>query len=220
MQFQFTAPTFGQSQIASFNIYRSVNNSAPVLYAKVPVAAGTPLPLPSFTYTDQKVACATYTYFVTTLLTDGRESVPSNTSAPISVPCVFVGFLSPMNTAGTITAPSFSGSVNRGSAVPLKWEILDANGNPIGDLSTLKLMQACPTTSSTAPPASSGVPPCVLLYSPTTGAKGNSTFRFSSPQFIFNWDTSSTIGSVAGYFTVELTLSDGSAIKTTTIQFK
>jgi hypothetical protein len=58
-----------------------------------------------------------------------------------------------------------------------------------------------------------------LLYSPTAGAKGNSTFRFSSPQFIFNWDTASTIGSVAGYFTIELTLSDGSTVKTTTIQF-
>jgi len=220
VQFQFTAPTFGQSQIASFNVYRSVNNAAPVLYANVPVPAGTPLPLPTFTYTDQKVSCATYTYFITTVLTDGRESTPSSTSAPISVPCMFVGFLSPLATAGTITAPSFSGTVNQGSAVPLKWEILDANGNPISDLSTLKLMQACPTTGSTVPPASSTVPPCVLLYSPTVGAKGNSTFRFSSPQFIFNWDTKSTIGTVAGWFTVELTLNDGSAVKATTIQFQ
>jgi hypothetical protein len=220
VQFQFTAPTFGQSQIASFNIYRSVNNAAPVLYANVPVVAGTPLPLQPFIYTDQKVACATYTYFVITVLSDGRQSIPSNTSAPISVPCIFVGFLSPMSTAGTISAPTFSGQVNQGSAVPLKWEILDSNGNPIGDLSTLKLMQACPITGSTVPPASSTVPPCVLLYSPTSGAKGNSTFRFSSPQFIFNWDTTSTIGSVTGYFTVELTLNDGSATKATTIKFK
>ena len=87
---------------------------------------------------------------------------------------------SPLSTAGTITALSFSGSVNQGSAVPLKWEILDANGNPISDLSTLQPMQACPTTGRTVPPASSSVPPCVLLYSPTIGAKGNSTFRFSS----------------------------------------
>jgi hypothetical protein len=217
----FTAPSFGQSQISNFHIYRGVNNAAPVLYDNVLVAAGTPLPLQPFNYIDQKVACATYTYFVTTVLSDGRESVPSNTSAPISVPCTFtfVGFLSPLSTAGTITAPSFSGSVKQGSAVPLKWEILDANGNPIADLNTLKLMQACPTTSSTAPPASSAIPPCVLLYSPTAGAKGKSTYRFSSPQFIFNWDTTSTIGSVAGYFTVELTLSDGSVVKATTIQF-
>jgi hypothetical protein len=222
VQFQFTAPTFGQSQIASFNIYRSVNNATAVLYANVLVPAGTPLPLQPYTYTDQKVECANYTYFVTTVLTDGRESVASNTSAPISVPCTytFVGFLSPLSTAGTITAPTFSGAVKQGSAVPLKWEILDASGNPIGDLTTLKSIQACPTMSSSVPPVSSTVPPCVLLYSPTAGAKGNSTFRFSSPQFIFNWDTTSTIGSVAGYFTIEMTLSDGSAVKATTIQFK
>jgi hypothetical protein len=154
------------------------------------------------------------------VLSNGRESVPSNTAGPISVPCTFLGFLSPLTPAGTISAPTFSGTVNQGSAAPVKWELLDANGSPISDLTTLKLMQACPTTGSTTPPASSTIPPCVLLYSPTTGAKGNSTFRFSSPQFIFNWDTTSTIGSVAGYFTIELTLSDGSAVKATTVQFK
>jgi len=220
----WTPPTFGQSQIAAFNIYRSVGGAAfsKSPYATVPVT-GTPLPLPSpFTYTDSKVGCSSsLNYFVTTVLADGRESVPSNTAGGgISVPCTFVGFLSPMSTAGSISAPTFSGAVNRGSAVPLKWELLDGSGNPVGDLSTLKSLEACPTMGSTVPPASSTVPPCVLLYSPTTGAKGNSTFRFSSPQFIFNWDTASTIGSVAGYFTVELTLNDGTAAKATNIQFK
>jgi hypothetical protein len=221
VQLSFTPPGFGQNQIAAFNIYRSVNGAAfsQPPYATVTVT-GTPLPLANpLTSTDTHVACAAYSYFVTTVLSDGRESVPSNTAGPVSVPCAFLGFLSPLRTAGTISAPSFSGTLNQGSAVPLKWEILDANGNPIGDLSTLKLMQACPTIGSAVPPASSTIPPCVLLYSPTAGAKGNSTFRFSSPQFIFNWDTASTIGSVAGYFTIELTLSDGSTVKATTIQF-
>jgi hypothetical protein len=209
-------PSFGQSQIAAFNVYRSVNGAAFTAqpYATVPVT-GTPLPTQ---YADTIVSCASYAYFVTTVLNDGRESAPSNTTAPaISVPCQFVGFLSPLNTAGTISAPSFSGTEKQGSAVPTKWELLDASGNPISDLSTLKLMQACPTTSSTAPPSSTS---CVLLYSPTSGAKGKSTFRFSSPQFIFNWDTSSTIGSVAGYFTLEVTINDGSAVKATTVQFQ
>jgi hypothetical protein len=221
VQLSFTPPGFGQNQIAAFNIYRSINGAAfsQPPYATVTVT-GTPLPLPDpITFTDTKVACTTYSYFVTTVLSDGRESVASNTAGPISVPCTFLGFLSPLKSAGTLSAPTFSGTVNRGSAVPLKWEVLNANGNPIGDLSTLKLIQACPTTGSAVPPASSTIPPCVLLYSPTAGAKGNSTFRFSSPQFIFNWDTASTIGSVAGYFTIELTLSDGSTVKTTTIQF-
>ena len=223
VQLSFASPGFGQSQIAAFNIYRSINGAAfsKPAYATVTVT-GTPIPLPNpLNFTDTKVSCgATYSYFVTTVLSDGRESVPSNTAGPISVPCTFVGFLSPLSTAGTIAAPTFSGTVNQGSAVPLKWELLDGNGNPIGDLSTLKLIQACPTTGNTVPPASSTVPPCVLLYSPTIGAKGNSTFRFSSPQFIFNWDTKSTIGSVAGWFTVELTLNDGSVVKATTIRFQ
>jgi hypothetical protein len=218
----WTPPGFGQTQIAAFNIYRSIAGAAfsQPPYATVSVS-GTTLPLPNpSTFTDTKVGCATYSYFVTTVLTDGRESVPSNTGGPISAPCIFVGFLSPLSTAGTVSSPTFSGAVNQGSAVPLKWEILNASGNAIGDLSTLKLMQACPTTGGSVPPASSTVPPCVLLYSPTTGAKGSSTFRFSSPQFIFNWDTKSTIGSVAGYSTVEVTLSDGSPVKATTIQFQ
>ncbi|HKW64412.1 MAG TPA: putative Ig domain-containing protein [Candidatus Acidoferrum sp.] len=128
----------------------------------------------------------------------------------------FVGFLSPLATAGTVSAPSFSGTVNQGSAVPLKWELLDSSGNAISNLSSVTSIVACPSTSKTAPPGA----PCVLLYSPTVGAKGNSTFRFSNPQFIFNWDTSSTIGVVAGYFTVEVQLSDGSPAKATTVQFK
>jgi hypothetical protein len=232
VQVSFTPPGFLQSLITGFNVYRSKNGgpfSQLPPNPTVPVPAGTPLPLTTFMFTDTTAACGTFTYFVTTVITDTtgitgtigtRESVPSKTAVPISVPCPFVGFLSPLSTAGTITAPTFSGTVNQGSAVPLKWEILEANGMPIGDLSTLQLMQACPTTGRLVPPPSSTIPPCVLLYSPTTGAKGNSTFRFSNPQFIFNWDTKSTIGIVAGYFTVEVTLSDGSAVKATTIQFQ
>jgi len=128
----------------------------------------------------------------------------------------FVGFLSPLNTAGSVAAPTFSGTINQGSAVPLKWELLDSNGSVIGSLSTVTSIIACPNSGPIGPPGT----PCVVLYSPTSGAKGNSTFRFSSPQLIFNWDTSSTIGSVAGFFTVEVQLNDGSAIKATTIQFK
>ena len=233
VQVSFTPPGFLQSLITGFNIYRSKNGgpfSQLPPNPTVPVPAGTQLPLTTFMFTDTTAGCGIFTYFVTTVITDTtgitgtigtRESVPSNTTdPPITVPCMFVGFLSPLSTAGTITAPTFSGTVNQGSAVPLKWEILDANRMPIGDLSTLQFMQACPTMGSKVPPATSTIPPCVLLYSPTTGAKGNSTFRFSSPQFIFNWDTKSTIGTVAGYFTVELTLSDGTAVKATTIQFQ
>src|SRR5258706_7946262 len=93
------------------------------------------LPSP-FTFTDTKVACgATYSYFVTTVLSDFRESVPSNTAGPLSVPCFLLGFLFPLSTAGTITGPNFSGLVRQGSGSPLKWAVLDANRKPIRHLS-------------------------------------------------------------------------------------
>jgi len=220
VQLNFTPPGFGQSQIAAFNIYRSANGTTPSkpVYTTVTVT-GTPLPLPNpFTFTDTQVSCATYSYFVTTVLSDGRESAPSNTAGPVSVPCNFVGFLSPLSTASQVPAPpTFSGPRKLGNALPIKWELVDANGNPIGDLSTLKSAQACQTTGSTVPPASSAT--CVLIYSPTTGAKGSTTFRFSSPSFIINWDTGSLSGLAAGYWTVEVQLSDG-RIEWTTVQFQ
>src|SRR5215469_9069287 len=153
------------------------------------------------------------TFTVTATDVAGNQTQVTNT---YTVGYNFVGFLSPLSPAGSVAAPSFSGAVNQGSAVPLKWELLDGAGSVIGDLSSVTSIVACPSSGPTAPPGA----PCVLLYAPTVGAKGNSTFRFSSPQFIFNWDTSSTIGSVAGFFTVEVQLNDGSPVRATTIQFK
>jgi len=218
VQLGWTPPSFGQSQIAAFNVYRAVNGAtiSQPPYATVLISQPNP-----FTFTDTKVSCATYSYFVTTVLSDGRESAPSNTAGPVSVPCNFVGFLSPLSTASQVPlSPTFSGPRKLGNALPIKWELVDGNGNPIGDLSTLKLMQACPTTGSTVPPASSAIPPCVLIYSPTTGGEGSTTFRFSSPSFIVNWDTGSLSGLTPNTdWTIELQLSDG-RIEWTTVQFQ
>jgi len=66
----WTAPTFGK--INSYNIYKAANG-APVPPAIASVSGNT------FSFTDKNVSCGpTYTYFVTALLLDGRESVPSN----------------------------------------------------------------------------------------------------------------------------------------------
>ena len=154
-----------------------------------------------------------HTFTVTATDVAGNQTQVTST---YTVAYNFIGFLSPLSAAGTVFAPTFSGTVKQGSAVPLKWELFDGNGNVLSSLSTLASLYACPNTGPSGPPGA----PCVLLYSPTTGAKGNSTFRFSSPQFIFNWDTTSTIGYVAGFFTLELQLNDGSVIKAATIQFK
>src|SRR5262249_49638573 len=144
------------------------------------------------------------------VLSDGRESVPSNTTMPpVSVNCVFVGFVSPMSTASQAPAapPTFSGSRNLGNAVPIKWELLDGNGNPVGDLTTLKSMQACSTTGPHSAPLPAAT--CVLIYSPLAGGEGSTTFRFSSPNFIINYDTGSSSMLTHGYWTIELQLSDG-----------
>jgi len=208
----FTAPGFGQSQIASFNIYRAINGAAfsKPAYDNLPVTKLPPLPwLTPLTYTDNNVGCGvTYSYFVTTVLSDGRESVQSNTTQPpISVQCQFVGLLSPLSTASQApAAPTFSGSRNLGNAAPVKWELLGANNQPISDLTTLKLMQACSTTGPTSAPGPGSL--CVPIYSPL-GTEGSTTFRYSAPNFVVNWDTGPSSGLTHGYWTLELELSDG-----------
>ncbi len=141
----------------------------------------------------------------------------SSATDPHQVNYSFNGFLSPLTaTAGTLSNPSFGGNVNRGSVVPLKWQLSDFGGTLIGDLSSLTLLQAIPNAACSGPP--SGTP--IVLYAPTSGAAGNSTFRFTGSQFVFNWDTSTTINSAAGCFTVVMQLNDGSALKATTIRFQ
>jgi len=125
----------------------------------------------------------------------------------------FTGFLSPMATAGTLAAPTFSGNVNYGSATPIKWKLQDSSGNPILDLSTLQSLQAVAYTGGVCSGQATGQ--ATLLYSPTTGAKGGSTFRVDSGtgQYIFNWDTGVVPG--PGCYELELQLNDGSAIRAT-----
>ena len=84
IQVNITAPDFGQSQIASFNIYREVNDAGfgKSAYGNLPVTQPLVNPL---TFPDPNVSCGTYSYFVTTVLSDGRESVPSNTASATPV---------------------------------------------------------------------------------------------------------------------------------------
>jgi len=146
---------------------------------------------------------------------DGNFAGSSGTSsAQETVTYVFTGFFSPLVAAGTFSAPSFSSKANLGNAVPVKWSLQNATGNYISNLSTATLLEAI------ANPSCSGVPTgnAIVLYSPTSGAKGGSTFKFSTNQFVFNWDTST--GVTPGCFTLVLFLSDGSPAKATTIQLQ
>jgi hypothetical protein len=87
----------------------------------------------------------------------------------------------------------------------LKWELDDANRTPVVDLSSLFLLQAIRNPACTGPPPAGAA--TLLLYSPTSGAAGNSTFRVSSSgtQYIFNWDTTSA---VAGCYNLVAQLKD------------
>jgi len=130
----------------------------------------------------------------------------------------FTGFLSPMQPAGTLAAPTFSGSANYGSGQPLKWRLQNASGQYITDLTTTTNLSAAPYAPGVCTGQATGTP--VLLYSPTAGAKGGSTFRYdtNNNQFIFNWNTGYMAG--PGCYELELQFNDGSAIKATIEQLK
>ncbi len=147
---------------------------------------------------------------------DGTTLYAPSTSSPaisLTVAFKFTGYLSPLKTAGTLDAPTYSGAQNFGSAVPVKWTLQDASGAYLGDLATTTSLVAYPYTSKLCGPAAVVSGP-VVLYKPTQGATGGSTFRFGSNTFIFNWDTSK--GAAKGCFNVVLTLSDGT-VKVATI---
>ena len=219
IQLSWTAPSFGQ--IASYNVYRAVNG-VPVAppYANVP---GNP---PATSFLDTNVTCGpTYTYFVTALLSDGRESVPSNSVSlkACGSPYIFTGFYPTLSPAGD---SSNSGSFNIGKSVTAKWTLQDSSGNYIGNLNANKLYAVGPVNplaNGKCPLpgqvpvflGSTGYPLNVAtLYSPSTGAKGGSTFRIatSNNQFIFNWDTT---GFTAGCYVLELDLDSGQVERTT-----
>ena len=58
----------------------------------------------------------------------------------------------------------------------------------------------------------------LLLYSPTSGATGGSTFRYATDQFIFNWDTSK--GATKGCWELWLQLDDGSTPRATIVKLQ
>jgi hypothetical protein len=147
----------------------------------------------------------------------GSTNFTPATSAPLSQTVIayyaFTGFLSPMATAGTVATPTFSGTSNYGSANPIKWQLRDALGNFVTTTSSTTLLQAVAYAPGVCSGQATGA--IYLLYSPTAGATGGSTFRYDTAnnQFVFNWDTSYVAG--PGCYELELQLDDGSAVKAT-----
>ena len=143
----------------------------------------------------------------------------STSATPVPVTIVsaykFTGFLSPLKAAGTLASPTSSGSQTFGSAIPIKWQLQVASGAYIGNLATTTSLMAYPNKACAGPPPAGSVP--IVLYMPTSGATGGSTFRYGSNTYIFNWDTSS--GVAKGCFDIVLTLDDGT-VKATLVTLK
>jgi hypothetical protein len=134
-----------------------------------------------------------------------EASASAGATVTVQAAYAFTGFLSPLKTAGTASSPTSSGVQKFGSAIPIKWQLRDGSGALVSSLSSTRLLQAWANPACAGPPPP-GTP--LLLYSPTSGATGGSTFRFSTDTFIFNWDTSK--GAAKGCYNVVLSLDDGS----------
>ena len=103
---------------------------------------------------------------------------------------------------------------NLGSAVPLIWQLKDANGVSITDMTSLVTL-ASYFTPGVVPV--NGVCPItypgttkVVLYNPATGAAGGSNFRLISGGFQFNWDTTTAQATGKGCYTIVWQLKDNS----------
>jgi hypothetical protein len=215
IQLTWLPPTFGT--VSFYNLYKSVDGTAD---------PASPIRVMGTSYLDKNVTCGpTYTYFVTAVLTDGRESIGSNSVSlkDCAPPYVFAGFFSPMTTADPPNAGSYSGQFNATKSITPKWTLQDSTGTPVTNLAANTLYVTGPYSAASSGPACNtsqaplifsynGVLPgnVSTLYSPTSGAKGNSTFR-SSGQFIFNWDTT---GFALGCYVMELDLDSGQVFRT------
>jgi hypothetical protein len=151
----------------------------------------------------------------------GDNNFTGSVSAPFNqkVYYIFTGFLPQLTAAGDT---SYSGAFNLSKSITTKWTLSDFNGNFLGDLSANVLYAVGPLSTISgkcplpfqAPLAKAASWSLVsVLYSPTTGAKGGSTFRIatSNNQFIFNWDTKI---SAPGCYILELDLNSGQVERT------
>jgi hypothetical protein len=203
------------------------------------VSPGAGLPTGTVTFRDGTTILGTGTLsngtasFSTSTLSAGTHSITAvyggdanfngSTSAALTqtvkAAYTFIGFQTPLTTAGTLSSPSSSGSSSYSRVLPVKWQLLDSAGKNVTALTSTTLLSAW-FSGATCPGA--GTPPpgvdanTVILYSPTQGAAGGSTFRSGSSGFIFNWDA--TKGSKGkGCYWIRLKLDDGSAEKVTTV---
>src|SRR5207253_4284910 len=110
-------------------------------------------------------------------------------------------------------APSSSGSGNVTKGVPIKWQLKDSSGNFVTSLASTKTLQATYYAGGVCT-AGQATGTTFVLYLPTSGATGGSTFRYdaNNNQFLFNWSTKQ-VTTGPGCYEIVLQLNDGSAPK-------
>jgi hypothetical protein len=174
----------------------------------------------SFTYTANAgfAGSDSFTYQANDGIWSGDHATPLSPNSNVATVTiavngsgpVYVFALTPLKSPATL-----------GSAVPIIWQLTDAQGKTVSSLATLVKMESVfngPVPAGGC--VASDVGTRVTLYSPATGATGNSNFRYVPP-FQFNWDTTTVVATGKGCYTVLITLNDSSTPrKTNPVQLK
>jgi len=199
-------PTFGS--IDHYVVYRKASTGT--TFSKLNPA--TPITGTSFTDTTS-AGCTTYTYFVTATIADAtaqngyRESIASNRQT-ISTACNFIGFVSPLQTAGS---GSYSGAYSLGKTIGISWQLQDpATLKFVGTLAfnTLgyKYVSGVPASGKCAGPGNvtpgGFTPPANGTLYPPSGLSYDS----KKNQFGYSWNTT---GLTAGCYVIEVDIPFG-----------
>jgi hypothetical protein len=128
----------------------------------------------------------------------------------------FVGFGTPLATTGETL--SISGSWTFTRVLPVKWQLYDNRTNAtVTKLTAVKKLSAVLGTTGVnggCPVATGTGYRTFILYEPTSGAAGGSTFRSSSTGYTFNWDATrsrdtANVLATPGCYWLSLELEDG-----------
>ena len=198
--------TLGASLTAS---YSCTDTISPVTSCTGPVASGGTLTLST---------AGPGSFAVSSSNAAGNATTAASSYTVVAPPqFTFVGYLTPLKTAGT-----YSGTAKLGSAVPVKFQILDGSRVAVSNIAAVASIRSIFTgrpTGGTCPISLAGT--STVLYAPTTGATGGSTFRIDTGNtFILNWDSTSVAPLGAGCYTVvtELAPAYGGLVRSTSIQ--
>jgi hypothetical protein len=131
-----------------------------------------------------------------TFTVTATDNARNTTTSTVTYYVVYKFVLSPPKTPANI-----------GSAVPLNWQLTDANGVAINDLTSLVTLSSY-FTGAACSGAIAG--PKTQLYNPATGAAGGSNFRLVSGGYQFNWDTTTAQATGKGCYTIVWQFKDNS----------